>query len=206
MKLSKGCYTMAVTMCAALLAVASGQTGVPPAPNFQLVPIGFNPVPVGLRPVPTEIKPAPPKPKDGGDIFVTKFPTSKPTLKPIKPEMLTCNSNFVCENPIFCGKPNFIPKKPFLKNCLCDFDIYGNSICWQNMSCKDMFKSPCTAVKPCKTGKVCVPLKDTCCENKYTGPLINPSFCVTPCFTKGPPYSPKKPDKPCPVSSALGRC
>jgi hypothetical protein len=148
--------------------------------------------PVTLKP----IKPVP--------VPVTKSPISKPTLKPIKPG--TCKSNFYCKKPIFCGKPNFIPPKPFLKNCACDFDIYGKPICWQNMSCKDMFQSPCNKVKPCKTGKVCVPLKDTCCEKYYTGPLKNPSFCVTPCFTKGPPYSPKKPDKPCTVPSALGFC
>jgi hypothetical protein len=133
--------------------------------------------------------------------------TTAPTKSPIFFTPKKCNSDFNCTKKIFCGQPNAIPPKPFLKNCACDKDIYGKPVCWQNMRCKDLFKRPCNALNKCKKkGLRCVPLAGTCCEKLYEGPLKRPSFCVRPCFSKGFPYTPPIAGVQCPIPSALGLC
>jgi hypothetical protein len=82
--------------------------------------------------------------------------------------------DFDCtQAPQFCGNT---PGCGFLADCLCDVDVDGNEVCWQNVLCSD---SP-----TCATNADCPPTWScaTSCCSPLTDPPGQPT-CIPPCGT-----------------------
>lgn len=89
-----------------------------------------------------------------------------------------------CKNPIFCHKPGGQVPTGFRPECLCDVDVKGNPVCWQNMVCDRLLSLPvCSSDSDCANSapfSKCVQGAECCGSQRY--------YCVAPCYNPGPPF------------------
>jgi hypothetical protein len=176
----------------------------PVSPPYEIIPTPVKPplqqpypvkppegpvpyLPTGGTP-PSDVKPT------GGTLPTVGTPPSyiKPTggtpPTDIKPTPLEkCDMPYNCQEPIFCEGPNYQTPQGYPRHCLCDIDIEGKPVCWQNTYCENLGHSiSCTSNADCgpaSLGLACV-RGGECCG------FGDKAFCVMKCKTPGNPYHP----------------